>query len=108
MSDVAAASGSEAEPEIRARSAEPRPFWLWPLLPIGIASIFVGTMVLNDVTAEIRVTLVLVGIVGWYYGLDSLCQKPLGFELRHLGVDFGVLAVADWAVGDHGGVASAE
>ncbi len=80
MSDVAAnpAATADTEPEIRARSAEPRPFWLAPLLPIGIAAIFIGTMVLNDVTAEIRVLLVLAGIVGGYYGLDALCQKRWG------------------------------
>ena len=78
MSDPALGTVAPGEPEVRARSAEPRSIWFWPLLPIGIAAIFVGTMVLNDVTAEIRVTLVLLGIVGGYFGLDAICQRRWG------------------------------
>lgn len=80
MSDSSASTAplTEAEPEIRARSAEPRTIWLSPLLPIGVALIFVATQVMNDFTAEIRVTLVLAGIVGAYFGLDALCQRRWG------------------------------
>lgn len=78
MSDPATGTVAQGEPEVRARRAEPRSIWFWPLLPVGIAAIFVGTMVLNDVTAEIRVTLVLLGIVGGHFGLDALCQRRWG------------------------------
>ena len=78
MSEAGFNTIAKGEPEIRGRTSEPRPFWVWPLLPIGIASIFVGTMVLNDVTAEIRVLLVLVGITAGYFGLDAACQRRWG------------------------------
>ena len=85
MSDppVPVAEASVAEPEIRARSAQPRPFWLAPLLLVGVALIWVGTAELTDTTAEIRVLLVLAGVVGAYFGLDALCQRRwgAGFDL---------------------------
>ena len=85
MSEASAPSVVEAEAgeEVRARRSEPRPLWLVPLLPVGVAIIWVGTMVLNDVSAEIRVFLVLAGIVGAYFGLGALCQNRwgAGFDL---------------------------
>ena len=78
MSEAAFGTIAQGEPEIRGRISVPRPIWQAPLLPIGIASIFIGTMVLNDATAEIRVLLVLVGIAGAYLGLDAICQRRWG------------------------------
>ena len=78
MSDAAASAVVAAKAEIRAHISEPRPIWQATLLPIGIALIFVGTLVLNDMTAEIRVLLVLVGISAGYLGLDALCQRRWG------------------------------
>ncbi|MCY3634582.1 MAG: ABC transporter permease [bacterium] len=78
MSESAFGTIAQGEPEIRGRISVPRPIWQAPLLPIGIASIFIGTMVLNDATAEIRVLLVLVGIAGAYLGLDAICQRRWG------------------------------
>ena len=78
MSDAAFGTIAQGEPEIRGRISEPRPIWQAPLLPIGIAAILIGTMVLNDVTAEIRVLLVLLGIAGGYLGMDAICQRRWG------------------------------
>ncbi len=78
MSDVASSTVVAAKAEIRAHISEPRPIWQAVLFPIGIASIIVGTMMLNDMTAEVRVLLVLAGIAAGYLGLDALCQRRWG------------------------------
>ena len=107
MSEAGFGTVAQGEPEVRARSAEPRPIWLSPLLPIGIAAILVGTMVLNDVTAEIRVTLVLVGIVGGVFRPRRSVPETLGVEVRHLGMAVGILADAGWPLSHHRGLAAA-
>lgn len=78
MSDAAFGTIAQGEPEIRGRISEPRPFWQAPLLLIGIALIYIGTMVFNDMTAEVRVLLVLAGITAGYLGLDAVCQRRWG------------------------------
>ena len=78
MSEAAFSTVAQGEPEIRGRVSTPRPIWQGPLLPIGIALILLGTMVFNDVTAEIRVLLVLAGIAASYLGLDAICQRRWG------------------------------
>lgn len=78
MSEAAFGTIAQGEPEIRGRVSTPRSIWQAPLLPIGIALIFLGTMVFNDVTAEIRVLLALAGIAASYLGLDAICQRRWG------------------------------
>jgi peptide/nickel transport system permease protein len=55
-----------------------RPLALALLIPVGIALILIGTMVMTDVTAFPRIALTLSGIVAIYYGVDAICKRIWG------------------------------